>query len=52
MRMKYRDLAELVDKARKQGKGRQAIEVLLGYLNGELNRSEALRRLRMLAEAR
>lgn len=52
MRESYRDLAELVERARKRGKARQALTVLLEYLDGEIARSEALKRLRALVEAR
>ncbi len=52
MRESYRDLAELVERARKTGKARQALTVLLEYLDGEIARSEALKRLRALVEAR
>ncbi len=52
LRSRYSDLAELVDRARRRGRGRQAVKVLLDYLDGEISRDEALKRLRALAEAR
>ena len=51
MRRKYSDLVLLVDKARREGRGRTALTIFLRYLEGEISEREAEKKLRALAEA-